>query len=75
MHAAVNSFSYLLLGKNPPTDLAAGLVTSIIVLFLVLLLGKDLWNNILVELIPAIKPAKSVWQFFGLYILIGLLKC
>ena len=51
---------------------------SILTVFLVfvalLFVGKYLWNNVLHELIPAIKPAKSVWQILGLSILIMLLN-
>lgn len=48
-------------------------LTLIIVLLLLLLVGQYLWNNVLVELVPAVKPAKSVWQIMGLAVLIGLL--
>jgi hypothetical protein len=48
-------------------------LTVFIVFALILLAGKWLWNNVLVVLVPAIKPAKSVWQILGLAVLIGLL--
>jgi hypothetical protein len=48
-------------------------LTLIIVFILLLILGKMLWNDILVELFPFVKPAKSIWQILGLSILIGLI--
>jgi hypothetical protein len=43
--------------------------------FLILFFGEYLWNNVLVKLIPGVKPVTSVWQILGLSILIGILKC
>jgi len=47
----------------------------IIWLLIVLFFGKYLWNNLLIKLIPGIKPITSVWQILGLTILISILKC
>ena len=44
------------------------------ILFALLFVGKFLWNNVLHELIPAVKEAKSVWQILGLSILLMLLN-
>ena len=49
-------------------------LTVTAVLAILLFFGKYLWNNILHELVPAIKPAKSVWQILGISILIMLLS-
>jgi len=43
--------------------------------FLILFFGEYLWNNVLIKLIPGVKPVTSVWQILGLSILIGILKC
>ena len=51
-----------------------GLFIGMIVwLIFVLFLGRWLWNNILIKLIPGIKPITSIWQILGLAILISLL--
>jgi len=56
------------------TRMAIVSILTVLVVFIALLfVGKYLWNNVLHELIPAIKPAKSVWQILGLSILIMLL--
>ena len=49
-------------------------LTVFILLLLILFFGKYLWNNVLITLVPAIKPAKSVWQILGLAILISLMS-
>ena len=48
-------------------------LTILIILILLLLVGKYLWNGVLVALFPFVKPAKSIWQILGLSILIGLI--
>jgi hypothetical protein len=49
-------------------------LTVLIVLGLLLLFGKYLWNNVLHVLVPGVKEAKSVWQILGISILIMLLS-
>jgi hypothetical protein len=57
-----------------PARLAFVSVLTVFLIFIALLFaGKYLWNNVLHELVPAIKPAKSVWQILGLAVLIMLL--
>ncbi len=48
-------------------------LTLVVMFGLILLAGKWLWNTVLVALVPAVKPAKSIWQILGLAILIGLM--
>ncbi len=48
-------------------------ITLVIMFSLILLLGKFLWNNVLTALVPAVRPAKSIWQILGLAVLIGLM--
>ena len=47
--------------------------TLIIIEILVLIFGKYLWNEVAVQLIPALKKVKNIWQILGLSILIKLL--
>jgi hypothetical protein len=57
-----------------PARMAFVSVLTVFLVFIALLFaGKYLWNNVLHELVPAIKPAKSVWQILGLAVLIMLL--
>ena len=48
-------------------------LTVLVVFILILLVGKYLWNAVLVDLLPFVKPAKSIWQILGLSILISLI--
>lgn len=50
------------------------LISFIIIELLVLCFGKWLWNNIAVQLIPVLKPAKTIWQILGISILFKLLS-
>ena len=65
---------------SPGIDAAPGrflfvsFLTVFLIFILILFFGKFLWNNVLTDLIPAVKPVKSVWQILGLAILISLLS-
>ena len=41
--------------------------------FLILFFGEYLWNNVLVKLIPAVQPAKDIWQILGFVVLMSLI--
>jgi hypothetical protein len=60
-------------GASPARMAIVSLITVLILFAILLFFGKFLWNNVLHELVPAIKPAKSVWQILGLALLISLL--
>lgn len=49
-------------------------IFTIIWTLIVLFIGRWLWNTILIELIPGIKPITSIWQILGLSVLISLLS-
>ena len=53
------------------------IVTSFVVLVLWLvilaLVGKFLWNNAAVPLVPVLRKATSIWQILGLWVLTQLL--
>ena len=48
-------------------------IVWIVFLILHLIIGKYLWNNALVPLVPAVKPASSVWQVLGVTGLLSIL--
>ena len=60
-------------GYAPARLALVSVLTALVVFVVILFVGKYLWNNVLHELVPAIKPAKSVWQILGLAILISLM--
>jgi hypothetical protein len=60
-------------GYAPARMALVSVLTAAVIFVIILFVGKFLWNSVLHELVPAIKPAKSVWQILGLAILISLL--
>lgn len=60
-------------GAEPTRSALVAFITLVIMFALILFAGKYLWNTVLVALVPAVKPAKSVWQILGLAILIALM--
>ena len=48
-------------------------IAALIVEIFVLLFGKFLWNEVLVELTSIVKPATNIWQILGISILLKLL--
>ncbi len=61
------------IGPSPVRAAVVSIITFVIIFGILLFFGKYLWNNVLVALIPAVKPAKSVWQILGLALLISLM--
>jgi len=60
-------------GISPTRAALVSFITLLIVFALILFVGKYLWNEVLVSLVPGVKPAKSVFQILGLAILLALL--
>lgn len=48
-------------------------LTMLVVFLLLLVLGKHLWNTVLVSMFTFVKPTKSMWQILGLAILLNLI--
>ena len=76
-YAAVDAFTDMPGSDGKRRDALLDIVSSsiafIIAVTILAFIGKWLWNTVLVALIPAIKPAKSIWQILGLSVLIGLM--
>ena len=60
-------------GYAPARMALVSFITVLIIFTLLLFAGKYLWNEVLHELVPAIKPAKSIWQILGIALLISLI--
>lgn len=59
--------------KESYIALAASLITFIIAITILSLIGKLLWNGVVVDLLSFAKPARSVWQILGLFVFVSLL--
>jgi hypothetical protein len=38
------------------------------------LVGKWLWNNVIIDLFTIAKPVRSIWQILGLMIFLALIR-
>jgi len=54
-------------------DFVAAVLAYILAILLIALIGKYLWNGIVVDLVSIAKPAKSFWQILGLMIFISIM--
>lgn len=54
-------------------DFVSVVLAYIVAVILIALIGKYLWNGIVVDLVSIAKPAKSFWQILGLMIFISIM--
>jgi hypothetical protein len=54
-------------------ELAAVLISFILALVILSLIGKLLWNGVIVDLFDCVRPAKSFMQILGLFVFVSLL--
>jgi hypothetical protein len=59
--------------KDGYVQLVVVLLTFFISLVILSLIGKLLWNSVVVDLVSVARPAKSFWQILGLYVFTALL--
>ena len=53
-------------------QLATVLITFVLVLTILSLIGKLLWNGVIVDLFTCVRPAKSFMQILGLFVFMSL---
>ena len=58
--------------KDDSKKMLVSFLVLITIFILLLLVGKILWNSVLIKLFPFVEPVKSIWQILGLSILLGL---
>ena len=49
----------------------ASLIVFIFFMIIHLFITKLLWNNVLIQLVPSVKRATSMWQMLGLTVLMS----
>jgi hypothetical protein len=54
-------------------QLATVLITFILALTILSLIGKLLWNSVIVDLFTCVRPAKSFMEILGLFVFVSLL--
>ena len=56
-------------------NLLVMLITITIIFVILLVVGKYIWNEVLVQVVPGIKPLESVTQLVLLWVLLNILFC
>ena len=59
--------------KNSYIELVSLILSFIIALIILSLIGKLLWNGVIVELFSCVRPAKSMMQILGLFVFVSIL--
>lgn len=60
--------------KESSVEFVSILLSFIVALIILSLIGKLLWNSVIVELFSFARPAKSFWQILGLFVFASLLS-
>jgi|UniRef100_A0A6C0DQI2 hypothetical protein len=58
--------------KESYIELVAAILSFMIALIILSLIGKLLWNGVIVELFSFAKPMKSFWQVLGLFLFVSV---
>ena len=61
--------------KESYVQLVSTLLAFFISLVILSLIGKLLWNGVIVDLFTIAKPVKSFWQVLGLYVFVSAFTC
>ena len=59
--------------KDGLTELLVLLLSLFLSILILSLIGKMLWNNVIVDLFDFAKPAKSFWQMLGLLFFLAIM--
>jgi hypothetical protein len=59
--------------KESSVEFVSILLSFIVALIILSLIGKLLWNSVIVDLFSFARPAKSFWQILGLFVFTSLL--
>jgi hypothetical protein len=60
--------------KDGYVQLVVVLLSFVLSLVILSLIGKLLWNSVVVDLVSVARPAKSFWQILGLYVFVALVS-
>lgn len=59
--------------RNNATDVIVAIIMLVLWLLLLLFVGKYIFNEVLVKVLPAVKPVGTVWELFLLTLLFNIL--
>lgn len=60
--------------KQMYLEIVSGILGFIIGVLILSLVGKWLWNNVIIDLFTIAKPVRSIWQILGLMIFLALIR-
>mgnify|MGYP003686319017 FL=1 len=69
----IEAFTGSIIQKNN-IDMTTSAIMMLIHVGILLLLGKYLWNNVIVEIMPYINKINNIWQILGLIIFVIIVK-
>jgi hypothetical protein len=55
-------------------EIISGILGFLIGVLILSLVGKWLWNNVIIDLFTIAKPVRSIWQILGLMIFLALIR-
>ena len=70
----VSSYTSAESKRNSYVDFLSLLLAYLIAFVVLGLVGKWLWNAVIVDLFSFAKPARSFWQIVGLLVFVGLVR-
>jgi hypothetical protein len=60
--------------KQMYIEIVSSILGFIIAVLILSLVGKWLWNNVIIDLFTIAKPVRSIWQILGLMIFLALIR-
>ena len=69
----IETFAGSIIQKND-VDITTNAIIMIVHVGILLLLGKYLWNTVIVEIMPYVNKIHNIWQILGFIIFVIILK-
>jgi hypothetical protein len=60
--------------KQMYLEIISSILGFLIGVLILSLVGKWLWNNVIIDLFTIAKPVRSIWQILGLMIFLALIR-
>jgi hypothetical protein len=60
--------------KQMYLEIISGILGFLLGVLILSLVGKWLWNNVVIDLFTIAKPVRSIWQILGLMIFLNLIR-
>lgn len=64
----------MIVGNHPSAVFVGNMITQVLVLAVILLIGRLIWNNVLTKVVTIVKPVTSL-ELLAISVLIKLIFC